>query len=197
MRAKDRFLKKTNYILFLTIFLIFKNLGASDIKSELLNYNSTLKNSSIGFIQSDGITVEEGIIYIGFDRIKIEYEKPQKISLVLSKKKSMYINHSLEEVQYFDTNKSVIKIFFNILSDENFYQNSNITSLKDSITIKENFNLNDKFYKIKIIYENEPIKIRKIKLEEQGGNIDIGFFNHNSIEVFKKEFFSLINPYIN
>ena len=45
--------------------------------------------------------------------------------------------------------------------------------------------------------ENEPIKIRKIIILEDGQNLEISFFDHNSLESFDKKFFSMIDPYLN
>ena len=197
MQAKDRFLKRASYIFLIFIFFSSANIFANDTKLKLLNYNNNLKNSSVLFIQTDGETIEEGIIYIGSKRIKIDYTKPQNLTIVLSQKKSMYVNHELKETQFFNTNKSFVKIFFKILTGENFYENSELSINNDSIVVKNNFEIDDNFYKTQIIYENEPIKLRKIKVLENEKGFEIGFFNHNSIEIFNNNFFALINPYLN
>ena len=108
---KDRYLKKINYFFFIFFLFISGTLFGSDIESKLLVYNDSLKNSSLLFIQTDGKTIEEGVVYIGSERIKVEYEKPQRLTFVLSKKKGMFVNHELKEVQYFNPNKSFVKIF--------------------------------------------------------------------------------------
>ena len=53
------------------------------------------------------------------------------------------------------------------------------------------------FYQITILYENKPIKIRKLVLLDDNQNLEISFFDHNSLEDFDKNFFSMINPYLN
>lgn len=196
MLEKDKCLKKISCITLICFFFISDNLFSKNIDSELLSYNNNLKNSSFLFIQTDGKTVEEGIIYIGSERIRVEYKKPQKTTIVLSKKRGMYINHELMEVEYFDTNKSFIKIFFKILIGENFYKKNDLIVLKDSIVIKNNFEIKDKIYKVEIIYENKPIKIRKVKVLEKEEGLELGFFSHNSINPTNIDF-SLINPYLN
>jgi outer membrane lipoprotein-sorting protein len=196
MQAKDKFSKRTNLILFLLINLITKILFAESVTPELLNYNKSLKNSSALFIQSDGVTLEEGIIYIGKDRIKIDYLAPTKVSLILSGKKSMYLNHELEEAQFFNTKKSFIKIFFNILTESDFYENSKIVSNKNTINVKNKFEVNQIEYFIEIIYENNPVIIRKIKIEDSGNILEISLYNHTAFDYQKKGFFSLINPYL-
>ena len=45
------------------------------------------------------------------------YEKPQKITIILSEKKGIYINHELEESHFFATKNSYIKIFFDVLNN--------------------------------------------------------------------------------
>ena len=65
---------------------------------------------------------------------------------------------------------------------------------------KADFNvkkIDENFYKTQIIYENEPIKLRKVKVIENDRDFEIGFFDHNSLMTLNKEFFSLINPYPN
>ena len=133
------FLIKVIFELKSLIFFTSNTVIADSVKLELLNYNEGLKSSSAFFIQTDGETLEEGIVYIGSKRIKIEYNKPQKITIVLSEKKGMYINHELKETQYFNTHKSFVKIFFKILTVEDFFEDSDIKILNSSIIIKNNF----------------------------------------------------------
>ena len=106
MLVKDKCLEKIkSYIIFLVCILFVTNIYAQNITNELNRYNYELKNSSMSFIQSDGITLEEGKIYIGEERIKVDYFIPNKITIVLPKNKGMYLNHDLEEAQYFKTGK--------------------------------------------------------------------------------------------
>lgn len=192
---KDRYLKKINYFFFIFFLFISGTLFGSDIESKLLVYNDSLKNSSLLFIQTDGKTIEEGVVYIGSERIKVEYEKPQRLTFVLSKKKGMFVNHELKEVQYFNPNKSFVKIFFKILRGDFFDENSYLNISNNSILIKNNFEIMDRFYKVDVIYENEPIKLRKIEVLENKESFEIGFFNHNNLSSVNVDF-SLINPYL-
>ena len=195
MLEKDKFLEKINYLIILVVILFSQNLIAKTIVSEILKYNNDLKNSSALFIQNDGESMEEGVIYFGIDRIKINYLKPKKLSLILSEKKGMYTNHELKESQYFNTNKSYIKVFFKILKGDTFPEKLEIS--QNFIQLNDSFVLNDDIYKINIIYENNPIKLRKIVVLENDQRLEIGFFNHNNLETFDKKFFSMINPYLN
>ena len=197
MQEKDKFLRKINFILLLLLIFVSQNLVANNNNTELLDYNNKLNNSSAFFIQTDGSTIEEGIVYIGFNRIKLEYKKPKEITIVISEKKSMYVNHELKETQYFDTNKSIVKVFLTILTGQSFYEKSELDVSDDQISINTNLEINEMHYKTKIIYENDPIVLKKIIILENEESIEIGLFNHNNLDALKKDFFSLINPYLN
>jgi len=195
MLEKDKYLEKINYLIFLVIILFSQGLIAETLKLKIIKYNNDLKNSSALFLQNDGDSLEEGIIYFGIDRIKIDYTKPIKLTLILSEKKGIYTNHELRESQYFNTNKSYIKVFFKILKGGNFLDKPKM--LENFIELNHDFSLNNNIYKIKIIYEYDPIKLRKIIILENNQKIEMGFYNHNNLETYEKKFFSMINPYLN
>ncbi len=195
MLEKDKYLEKINYLIFLVIILFSQGLIAETLKSKIIKYNNDLKNSSALFLQNDGDSLEEGIIYFGIDRIKINYTKPIKLTLILSEKKGIYTNHELQESQYFNTNKSYIKVFFKILKGDNFLDKPKM--LENFVELNHDFSLNNNIYKIKIIYEYDPIKLRKIIILENNQKIEMGFYNHNNLETYEKKFFSMINPYLN
>ena len=195
MLEKDKYLEKINYLIFLVIILFSQGLIAETLKSKIIKYNNDLKNSSALFLQNDGDSLEEGIIYFGIDRIKIDYTKPIKLTLILSEKKGIYTNHELRESQYFNTNKSYIKVFFKILKGDNFLDKPKM--LENFVELNHDFSLNNNIYKIKIIYEYDPIKLRKIIILENNQKIEMGFYNHNNLETYEKKFFSMINPYLN
>ena len=109
----------------------------------------------------------------------------------------MYVNHELKETQYFDTNKSIVKVFLTILTGQSFYEKSELDVSDDQISINTNLEINEMHYKTKIIYENDPIVLKKIIILENEESIEIGLFNHNNLDALKKDFFSLINPYLN
>ncbi len=194
MLERGKFLEKTSCIIVFVVVLWSKFLFAENIKSQILFYNNNLKNSSALFIQNDGESIEEGEIYFGSDRIKINYIKPQNITLVLSEKKGMYTNHELKDSEYFNTNKSFIKFFFKILRGDSF-PNKPILS-KNFIELSDSFILEDKNYIIKFIYENRPIKLRKVVILENNKKTELSFFNHNNIETYKRKFFSMVDPYL-
>ena len=195
MLEKDKCLEKTSYFIFLIFVFFSQVLIAETTITKILNYNSNLINSSAQFIQSDGIEIQEGEIYFGSDRIKINYRYPQKLTLILSERKGVYINHNLKESQYFNTNKSFIKFFFKLLKNSEFTEKPQIE--ENFIKISDSFVLDDRYYQINIMYENKPIKIRKIIILEDNQNLEISFSDHNSLEFFDKKFFSMIDPYLN
>ena len=194
MLEKGKFLEKTSFIIVFVVVFWSKFLFAENIKSKILIYNNNLKNSSALFIQNDEKSIEEGEIFFGSDRIKINYTKPQNITLILSEKKGIYTNHELKDSEYFNTNKSFIKFFFKILRGDSFPDKPVLS--KNFIELSDNFNLDDKVYIIKFIYENHPLKLRKVVILENNKKTELSFFNHNNIESYEREFFSMADPYL-
>lgn len=194
MLAKDRFLEKISFLIFLIFIFFSQILVAETTISKILNYNARLVDSSALFIQNDGIEIQEGQIYFGSDRIKIDYKYPEKITIILSEKKGVYINHDLKESEYFNTTKSFIKFFFKILKGNEFLEEPKIE--ENFIKISEGFNIDDTYFYITILYENNPIKIRKVVILEDNQNLEISFFDHNSLKFFNKSFFSMVDPYL-
>ena len=195
MQEKDRFLEKTSYLIFLICIFFSQSLIAETTISKIVNYNATLVNSSALFIQNDGIEIQEGEIYFGLDRIKMNYKYPQNLTLILSERKGVYINHDLKESQFFNTKKSFIKIFFKLLKGEGFVEKPEV--VENYIRINDSFVLEDIYYQITILYENKPIKIRKIIILEDNQNLELSFFDHNNLEVVDKKKFSMVDPYLN
>ena len=124
MQAKDKFLEKINLLILILGLCISQNLYAENIYERIFKYNNALKNSAANIIQTDDNNLQEGIIFFGDKRIKIMYTKPQKITIILSEKKGIYINHELKESQFFATKNSYIKFLFDV-----FYKKKNIEGL--------------------------------------------------------------------
>jgi len=196
MQEKDRYLRKVNYIILIILILFSFDLYGENKKLKLLNYNENLKDSSAFFTQTDGLTVEEGKLYIGVERLRLDYDNPEEITIVLTKKRGMYVNHRLKEAQFFNTQKSFVSVFFSLLTDINFYENSDIIFTNYSIVISHNIKTEQESYKTKIIYENNPVKLRKIEVQEEDRILEIGFYEHNNEESLDDNFFSLISPYL-
>ena len=197
MQAKDKFLEKINLLVLVLILCLSQKLSAENIYKKIFEYNDSLKNSSANFIQTDSNYLQEGKIFFGDKRIKIIYKNPQKITIILSEKKGMYINHELEESEFFMTKKSYIKFFFDIFQKKNHMVNMIVKQLDQQIEISEKIDLENIIYDIKLTYENDPIKLRQIEIVSDDEKILMGFFDHNIEGVFDKNFFSMIDPYLN
>ena len=197
MRVKDRFLEKISFLIFICMSCFSHHLQAENIYEKIFNYNEGLKNSSASFIQTDLNQPQEGIIFFGDDRIKISYTKPQKLTIILSKKKGMYVNHNLKESEFFVTKNSYIKFFFDFFQNKNQIKNMVVKQSSGQIEIREKIALENTFFNIKVIYENEPIKLRRLEIVGNDEKIQMGFFEHNKEDIFDKNFFTMIDPYSN
>tara|TARA_B100001094_G_scaffold315464_1_gene355480 strand:- start:123 stop:716 length:594 start_codon:yes stop_codon:yes gene_type:complete len=197
MLEKDKFLEKINSLI--VVFLVFfpMHLDAANIESKLLKYNNKLQNTSALFIQSSSRSIEEGVIYFGKERIKIDYLEPRKLTIIISEKKGVYIDHDLEESQYFNSNKSYVRVFFKIFNSNNSIDKLNIEVSNNLIKINEIIEIEDNTYKINFIYENNPIILRKIIVVENNESFELGLFNHENTDKFHKNFFSMVDPYLN
>jgi len=194
MLVKDTFSKKNKRKKFFFFFLIFIYTNAvfsANLKEDIINYTNSLNNFSAKFIQSNESEIEEGIIFIGEKRVKVEYTSPSKIIIVLDRKKSMYFNKDLDEIEYFNTKKSEASVFFEILKNQNFLENAEIENNKNQIVVKKEYKLDKILYFVELIFEQNPYLLRKIKLKHNDIFYTISFFNHNYNENFSRNFFSL------
>ena len=194
MLEKDRYLKKNNLNFFIKIvfFLFFFDYvlaNSLNEKGDIINYISNLENFSANFIQSDVNGVEEGIIYIGENRIKANYFYPSKITLVMENSKAMYVNHDLKEVEYFNPRNSSAGIFFDIFQNKLVLLESQIKIEKNSIILTNQTNYNGIFYNISVYFEKNPNILRKININYDDVNLNLSFFNHNFNNIFEKNFF--------
>ena len=195
MRVKDKFLEKTKLIILILCFS--QNLYAGDLYEKIFIYNDELKNSSANFIQTNINHVQEGTIFFGDERIKINYNNPEKLTIILSDKKGVYINHELQESEFFKTKKSYIKIFFDIFQKKHRLKNMSIKAMADQILIGEEIYLDNTWYTIRLVYENDPIKLRRLEILGNDDKIQMGFYDHNIENIFDKNFFSMVDPYLN
>ena len=197
MQAKDKFLEKINFLILIFSLCLTQSLYATKIYEEVFNYNDSLKNSSVNFIQTTDQYVQEGEIFFGNKRIKIDYNTPQKITIILSEKKGMYINHQLKESDFFLTDKTYIKIFFDIFHNKNYIKNMTLEEIGGQINISKDIIMDSSMFNIKLTYENNPIKLRRLEISSNEEQIQMGFFNHIIEEVFNKKIFSMVDPYLN
>ena len=194
MRVKDKFFEKTKLIILILFFS--QNLNAENFYDKIFNYNNGLRNSSANFIQTNINHTQEGAIFFGDGRIKINYINPEKLTIILSDKKGVYINHELKESEFFATKKSYIKNFFDIIHNKNHLKKISIEEVFDQIVISEEVDLDNTFYTIRLVYENDPIKLRRLEIISSEEKIQMGFFNHKKENIFEKNFFSMIDPYL-
>jgi len=197
MQAKDKFLEKINLLVLILSLCLSNNIYAENIYKKVFDYNNVLKNSTANFIQTNTNYIQEGVIFFGDKRIKITYLKPQKITIILSEKKGIYINHELKESQFFATKNSYINFFFDVFQNKKYLENITVTESDHKIEISEKIKLDNVLYNIKLIYENEPIYIRRLEITDDKEKIQMGFFNHKTKQGFEKNFFSMIDPYLN
>ena len=109
----------------------------------------------------------------------------------------MYINHELEETEFFITKNSYVKFFFDVFYKENHMKNMTVQSLGRQIEINKKIKQDNIFYNIKLTYEDEPIKLRTLEIISDDETIKMGFFDHKLENDFNKKFFSMIDPYLN
>jgi len=195
------FLIKNNNIVFL-IFLIFFHISklaiADDnnylIKKELAEYLSNTSEISSNFIQINDNSIQEGKFYLKKNRLRIEYEKPSKIIIVVKKNKAMYFNVDLQEVQYFNPKNTVAEFFFNLFYDNDFLNEAKFTFEKNSFNLAKSYEIDDEQNIIKIFFEKSPLSIRKIEVKNSNGKISFGIINLNYNPNLSDKIFSLANP---
>ena len=199
--VKDKFLKKNKLNFFFKIILLifftkFLFANITDEKDILINYLQNIKNFSANFIQSDGQSIEEGMVYIGKNRIRVDYFNPSKISIVMDQDKAMYVNYDLGEIQYFDPQNSAAGIFINIFKNNFFLDEVGIEIKNKNIFLnKEVVKDNDKF-SLLILFEKNPYVLRKINIEYNNTYYSVALSNHNFNTIFDKKFFTMANPFI-
>jgi len=206
MLEKELYLKKNKLLLksirvFLIILFFKANLSTAEESKKLIDeinlHIKELNSFSASFIQTDGLTIEEGKIFKNENRIKLSYLYPNKITLIISDKKGMYYNEELNEVDYFKTEKTPAKIIYDVFGG-NFTNHSNINDFKSNeIIIKKEITIEKEVKEIIIYFEKSPILLRKIDLVDVGGVVSFGLSNHSFNNNFDKKFFSMINPTIN
>ncbi|MDB4860200.1 hypothetical protein OAI01_01420 [Alphaproteobacteria bacterium] len=197
MQAKDKFLEKINSLILVLSLCFSHNLNAENIYEKIFNYNNSLKNSTADFTQTNENYLQEGIIFFGNERIKIVYNVPQKITIILSAKKGIYINHELKESNFFATKKSYIKFLFDIFHKKKYLENLVIKESNKEIEISDKIQLDEILYNIKLVYEYMPIHLRRLEITDNNEKIQMGFYNHKLKQSFGNGFFSMIDPYLN
>ena len=194
-------LKKKNLIFIFLSLILSSSIFADEknYKQQISNYFLSIENFSANFIQHDEIDIEEGAIYLNkkINRIKVDYLEPKEITIILSKKKAMYINFDLEEVEYFNPTNTLANAFFEVFYDISFFENTKMTEGVNTLKFKKDILSEDKIIKISVIFEKKPFVIKQIKLESDGQKISMTLLNPNFNATFSDNFFSLANPLLN
>ncbi len=198
MQEKDRFLKKQINLFFFSIlfFIILycKNTTGDEISSKVGSYIKDLNFFSSKFIQSNGNSLEEGYIYIKDTKIRLDYFSPDR-TLIISKKKGVYINHELKEEEFFSTEKNIVRIFYDIFIDDGFFSTLKFAENKKEIIFEKKITIDSNKTDIKIFFENKPLLLRKIIAETEDEIISISFNEHSYNNVFDEKLFSFVPMY--
>jgi Outer membrane lipoprotein-sorting protein len=152
MLVKEMSSRINNKIIFIFVFIVilfsFNFAKANENESEISNYFLKLESFSASFIQTDGNSLEEGMLYIGDDRLRVEYKKPSKILLIMDRDKAMYHNYDLNETEFFNPENTSAWIFLELFKNKDFFQdmskvimNKNIILSKKQIINEINYNL--------------------------------------------------------
>ena len=198
MRGKGMFLKRTKSVFLFLIITLFPvqsvSLSNEENLEKIFNYLNSLNNFSASFIQDENDLVSEGKIYIGNDRVRLDYEYPSKILIILDKDKGMYYNYDLNEDEFFNPKDTSAWFFFEIFKNKKFFLDANSTLENKSIILSKSGYSFDEPYEIFLFFEDKPLLIRKIKLLFQNTEYTLSIYNHRLEEKFNDRFFKLINP---
>ena len=199
MQEKDRFLKRiinlSISLLFFAMVLFSKTIIAEEVKSKIEKYFTDLNFFSSKFIQSNDGIIEEGYIYFREKKLRLDYFNPDR-TLKISEKKGVYINHELKEEEFFSTEKTLIKMFYDIFVDYDFFSSLVFEKNKKEIIFEKEIFLDSKKTHFKIIFEESPLLLRKIIATTQDGIVTISFNGHNYTNNFDKDFFSFVPIYL-
>ena len=197
------FLKKNDnflivFIVLFSIFYSYDSFAEEKIdKDKIFDYLENINEFSASFIQIQENDVSEGLLYIGFERLKLEYTSPSELIFILKKNRGMLYNPDLKEVQYFNTKNSAGQIFFDLFYNKNFFEDSKIISNSQEITVDKEIDFDDSKYKINILFENFPLNLRKISVDNSDTVTFFSITNHNYNPKLDKKIFSLANPLLN
>ena len=197
MLVKEMFSKKIRHIIYVFLILFSFKISLADQnkeKSEIINYLKSLKNLSVSFVQDDGANVSEGLIFLGKERVRVEYKSPSKILIIFGKDKAMYYNYDLDEDEFFNPKDTSAWYFYEIFKNNDFLEESNVYMENQSILVEKKGSFNEDDYVLKIYFEDNPLIIRKIELFSGDIYTSLSFFNHINEVIFDKSYFKLINP---
>ena len=181
-------------ILFLSIFSFFLHANEDQNKERIVLYFENIDEFSSGFIQTQNNDISEGYLYIKNDRLRIDYVLPSNLIFVLKKNKGMFYNPELSEVQYFNTGNSSGEIFFDLFNNKEFIISSSIVSEKLGLSLKKNIMIGDEAYTVKVFFEDSPLELRKIELNNKDEKTSFSIITPNYNPNLDSNLFSLANP---
>ena len=201
-QAKEVFLKKINrtifFYIFILTFIVSLNIWGINTKKSLqeivIKHLESIDEFSSQFLQTNGETIEEGNLYLKNKRIKIHYHSPSEIQIIIAQNKAMYYNKDLQELQYFNPNKSLASYFYNIFYNTTFFNEAIFEEKNNYIIVSKNFTVDEEKIKLKIFIEQNPIVIRKLRIEKSDSVIIFNILNHNFNPELTNKNVSMINP---
>ena len=185
---------KLKLIVIVTIFLSTPLFSENNNFKKTLTYLENLKDSSVSFIQDDNINLRMGEIYLGTNRVRVEYLDPEKILIILDNDKAMYYNYELDEDEFFDPKDTSAWFFYEIFNNPIFFVDAKFTNKDNNLTIEKTGSSNENSYHLKILFETNPMVLRKILLTLNEEELILSLFNHKENITYDKNFFKLINP---
>ena len=183
----------TKFVLFIIFPTSIKSDG-NNLLINALNYLNTINEFSSPFLQIQNNDVSEGLIYIKKDRIRIEYVSPSNLIFVLKENKGMYFNVDLQEVEYFNPKNTIGKFIIDLFYNDSFLLDSEIKTGKGHFYIFKKFQLEEKIYKIKIYFEENPLQLRKIEIVSDLEIFTFSILSPNYNPELSDKIFSLANP---
>ena len=199
MREREVFLKKIGkiflIILTLKVFFLFPNNQILSNENKVLEYFNNINEFSSLFLQISDGELSEGRLYYRDNRLRVDYDKPSNILIILAKNKAMYFNKDLNELEYFNPKKTAAKVFFDIFNKKNYFIDSKFINEKNFIKIKKEISLNkDEKFELVLVFEKNPTIIRNIKIINQDNSWEYSLLNHNFNPELSSDFFSMANP---
>ena len=125
----------------------------------------------------------------------MDYFYPDR-TLIISKKKGVYINHELKEENFFSTDKNIVSLFYDVFLDYDFFSSFVFEENNREVIFEKKIVVDSKNTNLKIFFENKPLLLRKIIAENENETITLSFSEHNYNNVFDESFFSFVPIYL-
>ena len=190
--------KSLKIILLFIVFFFLNTVEAKDkeqtYKIKTFEYLTNIVEFESKFIQIQENEIQTGHFFKNNNRLRVNYDEPSNIVFVIKQNKAMYFNKNLGEVQYFNTKKNSTKIFFDLINDINFLNNAKFFFKDSMFYFSKNIEIANESNLIKIFFEESPIRLRKIEIQNKEIKTTFYINNMNFNPDFEDNFFSLVNP---